>query len=439
MAYLTKGASSATGQDNFNAATTGSVMAQEVGHNWGQLHTGYVNTGADPNCCPIGTTGTAASGVINALFPSTIGFDRRTMMAVPSGPVNGAHTNDFQSYGGAPNWVSDYTYEKLLQNVRTDIPAVVAAPAVVTTTQSYLFASGTITGSGPIFIGGIDPFYVLDRPVGTSDDPGTGAFSIELRDASNTVLYTRNFDLDSSQHPGAFGQPFNQILPFDSRTQSIVLRHGLTVLATRTRTPNAPTVTIVTPQPGVHWNGARTVTWTASDPDGDPLNFAIHYSADNGQTWLPLAVNLTGTSYNVDAGLLQGSRNCLLRVIATDGINTTVAQSGVFGVDPHAPTVSILPGTAVQPNRQAMLTGDGFNPDQGPLPDDNLAWSSDLDGPLGTGRDLVTMPLTPGQHTITLTGTDATGAMATATATVVVQGAGALFVPASLANAETGW
>ena len=65
------------------------------------------------------------------------------------------------------------------------------------------------------------------------------------------------------------------------------------------------------------------MTWAASDGDGDALAYVIQHSADDGETWVPVAVGLTQTHHTVDLALLPGSHECLLRVAANDGFYTS--------------------------------------------------------------------------------------------------------------------
>ena len=90
----------------------GSVMAQELGHNFGRKH---VNCGSPDNVdnsypyppCQIAPVGQ----------DSYYGFDGKTLT-----PIRPDGATDFMSYGGN-NWVSDYTYLAVL-NARGTAPAV---------------------------------------------------------------------------------------------------------------------------------------------------------------------------------------------------------------------------------------------------------------------------------------------------------------------------
>ena len=83
-------------------------------------------------------------------------------------------------------------------------------------------------------------------------------------------------------------------------------------------------MTLLAPNGGEAWlpYGEHIISWAGSDKDGDPLRYDLRYSPDGGLTWETVAINLAGTSYALDAGYLAGSQQALLRVLATDGVNT---------------------------------------------------------------------------------------------------------------------
>jgi glucose/arabinose dehydrogenase len=85
-----------------------------------------------------------------------------------------------------------------------------------------------------------------------------------------------------------------------------------------------------------------------------------------------------------------------------------------------APGTSVIEGTAVP------LTGSAIDPEDGALTGAALAWSSSLDGALGSGSPLIVATLSVGQHTITLRATDNAGAHTDASVTLTITAAAAL-------------
>ena len=80
---------------------------------------------------------------------------------------------------------------------------------------------------------------------------------------------------------------------------------------------------------------------------------------------------------------------------------------------------SETPGRRAPFIREAKVPATGL-PDRRASPDEALAWSSSLDGALGTGRDLYLRSLSPGEHRISLTVQDSDAFSATAVVTVTV-------------------
>jgi hypothetical protein len=162
----------------------------------------------------------------------------------------------------------------------------------------------------------------------------------------------------------------------------------------------------------------------ASDPDGEPLHYTVLYLPDGGNAWLPLAQNLVAPEITIDSGEWAGSDSAQIRVLASDGWNTTAADSAVFRVTRKAPHVWILnpDNMHIPPFEAVILQGHGEDMEDGELDDDRLTWVSDRKGVLGKGSQLILsgLALSPGRHTISLTGEDSHGRMASAQATVWV-------------------
>jgi len=94
------------------------------------------------------------------------------------------------------------------------------------------------------------------------------------------------------------------------------------------------------------------------------------------------------------------------------------SESCVFG----APVVTITspaPGTQVPNGASVLLSGSASDLEQGSL-SSSLAWSSNRDGPLGTGASLSRV-LSAGVHTLTASVTDETGLTGSAQRSITVQ------------------
>jgi hypothetical protein len=248
------------------------------------------------------------------------------------------------------------------------------------------------------------------------------------------VFYTRFFDPDMTHGDPPdpeFDPPgrFFEVLPFSESIARIVLRQGNEKLAELTRSPGGPTVSLSLPNAGEHWgaSGMHTIAWQASDPDGDALSYLVQYSADAGQTWTTLASDWEETSLTVDTTYLAGSEEARVRVLATDGINTSQAVSASFSVADNAPRVWIaapLAGSEGSPvfneGTLVVLEGNGMDAEDGPLADAAFSWRSDHDGLLGSGRQLDVTSLSPGVHILTLEARDSSGQTSSASTELAI-------------------
>jgi hypothetical protein len=216
------------------------------------------------------------------------------------------------------------------------------------------------------------------------------------------------------------------MLPHPQGVTRIVLKKGATKLAVRSVSAHAPVVDVVSPNGGETWaaSGTYTITWTANDLDDDPLTYSVLYSPD-GNNWVPVGTVITTTQLAVNAAELAGGTAARVRVMATDGVNTSSDESdAAFTVGRKGPSAFILAPTGdvrFMPGTPLWLQGYGYDLEDGTLEGAALRWHSDRDGDLGTGSQAL-VTLSPGRHVITLAATDKDGNQATASITVYAGG-----------------
>lgn len=409
------------------------TLAHELGHNYGRKHapsdTDAQGDLTNPDCS---TTKPANpdSSYPQYTSPGGTSYPRASIgeygltQAFSSCSTGGcanvydpAQYYDVMSYC-FDKWISPYTYKGLFNAIPATSAQAATGPAAET---PHLAAQGGVQ-SGQIELP--RPFWVQPFPEGSHAEPGAGPYSLELQNGAGSVLFLRRFDpRDPYDGTDPDSGTFNEILPFAPGTARIVFRRQGEVVRTVEISPHAPTVTLLKPNGGENWDGAGpyTVAWHAEDLDGGPLTTNVLYSADNGATWQPLAVNVQGDHLQVDAGNLPGAEQARVRVRVSDGVNTTSADCAApFRVARKAPSVWLLSPTAsatVRPGMPTTLEGLASDPEDGPLPEEALAWYSDRDGPLGTGTSLI-ITLSPGMHRITLRGTDGDGLMGSANVSI---------------------
>ncbi len=177
---------------------------------------------------------------------------------------------------------------------------------------------------------------------------------------------------------------------------------------------NRPPVVVIT-RPT---NGAPLVLGMATALLGSASDLEDGMLQGAALVWRSSVDGAIGTGTSAMATLTQGVHT--LTLTATDSMGATGTASVTVSVNApnnQPPTATITSPTSMQTVFQGTsltFTGTGQDPEDGALMGAGLAWSSSLDGPLGTGSPLSTTALTVGDHTITLVARDAGGNTGTA-------------------------
>ncbi len=426
----------------------GYTMAHELGHNLGRRHVnctgseadgGEIDTGYPYPTCQIAPND--PNGYYGLAWP--IGYS----VAKPE-IVAPTEATPLMSYGW-PQWIDDYTYRALFARLDLQATAATALPAAWTQAEVYLYASGWITPADQTAF--LSHFYLRDdvKPrlleqswanTFNADNP----YSLTLETDAGDVLYSHPFNLNVSfgQDITTTPQFFGEVFPYLSGTTRIVLYHAGVEMAARPVSPHVPTVTVVSPSGGETLTDSLTITWIANDPDEEEslryadtyhvgainltrfggMQFTLQYSADDGATWSYLDSGLPTTTLTIeDVSALPGGEDARVRVIVSDGVNTSYSDSSVFSLAHHAPEVSIIEPHSLRRfawGDPVILRGAALDAEDGPLSD--IVWTSDLDGALGVGQELLLTTLITGMHHITAQITDSDAMLGAATVTVSV-------------------
>ncbi|MCD6481127.1 MAG: hypothetical protein J7L31_02500 [Thermoplasmata archaeon] len=212
------------------------------------------------------------------------------------------------------DWICKECYNILWNKIPKDPPEI-------------MVVSGLIYRDGRVEI---DPFYHLSqRNLVDAEIGDVGDYSFGFLDEHGNLLGLAGFNtsfVKFSESPVETNiSGFCLRIPWINGTKEIQLRDkDGNVLASRIVSENSPTVTVTHPNGGeiLHPGENYTITWEAYDADADELTFAISYSNDSGETWLPIDIDVTGNNYILDTRWLPPGDKCLIKVIATDGVNT---------------------------------------------------------------------------------------------------------------------
>lgn len=252
-------------------------------------------------------------------------------------------------------WVCTPDYERLISrefNLTAD-PEVLGVSGLIFRNNSVVF----------------DPCYRIPQASPDLEAGETGNYSIVLLDNAGTALSRTGFNATFMMEMGdTMEMSETDVVPFAFRvlwmtnTSRIEIRDATDhTLATRIVSANPPSVTITSPNGGEILTPPQnyTITWNASDTDGDPLTYTLLYSNDNGTSWLPLAIDYRETSYVWNVTGLPGGNNYLVKVIASDGVNTGEDLSnGIFTIVAPVHDVAIV---SITFSKQNPALGETFD------------------------------------------------------------------------------
>lgn len=322
-------------------------------------------------------------------------------------------------------WVSDFTYEGLLDAFQGN-----AARQARLSRQALgdrLLVLGTLDpATGQVQI---EPPYLIQDATDALE-PLPGPYAIVLRNIQGTELARYPFTPREAEELDAGlvdEEPtlnfIHELVPYVVGTRRVEIEGpGGAVVASASPGQNAPTVSLISPNRGESITGGNVaVTWIASDSDGDPLSFAVQYSADDGASWELLAAYATEHAVQIDASNLGSTTHGRFRVLASDGLHTTSDDSDgsftVIGATPQVKIVSPVGAATLSRGQTLLLQAEVSG---GNLTEDHIHWRSSRDGDLGQGSSLAVTGLSEGLHTITVEVIPDTGTAASAQVEVTV-------------------
>ena len=234
--------------------------------------------------------------------------------------------------GTDEEWISTFTYSHLWS-------AMLARTAVVPpigSTQPYVVVRGLVDfGSNTVTLLPFVSLSLFSPPIAPTGN--THLLNVYLRNGAATNLaYSIPFTPDTpkieagitNQRKGFFTIPVACSVANLVRVEIIRNQAGGGVVAIRSRTVTAPVIQLLSPNGGeVLESSPLLARWNASDADGDPLTYQIHFSPDGGQNWQTLAFDWPTNVFPLSRDFLSPGTNALLKVVASDGVNTSESQS----------------------------------------------------------------------------------------------------------------
>jgi hypothetical protein len=314
------------------------VLVHEIAHNLGAQHAWSPTQREDPACFK-------AEGAdiwvdpdwpyLQTPYIQEAGLDLYSTPPI----IYPASTYDVMAYCARP-WISPHTYRKIFNSplLQPNAPA----PQPLTSVQAggepgqtgALLVSAMISPDGSVS----KPEVIrlegnsFTSPAGFNPPPGDD-YCLDVQTGDNTSLAHYCFEVGFTDVET--GLPTTEPSPFFYSLTGIDPQAAAKITVSRNDAPllivtpsnHAPTVAVISPNGSESWGDQQTIAWEAGDPDGDNLFYDVLFSPDSGQTWLPLAVRLGQTSYTVDTRHLATTHAGLIRVVASDGFNTTLDES----------------------------------------------------------------------------------------------------------------
>jgi len=397
--------------------------AHELGHAFGRGHANFCGAGGGPSYpYSYGRISPSLSGD-SAIY----GFDALTHEVYPPS------WRDLMSYCDY-EWLSDFTFHGLMSYF-----------------QSHLSSSSLSSLSGEavdrlMVNGSIDPVtfetqlstMILLPDVQEIQERIPGPYAIILRDGDGLELARYPFTPEGmALGPALPGShlaelelellAISELVPYVEGTERVDIEGPTGVLASVQAGLEPPSIVLVVPNGGETLSDDPVVlNWISSDPDGDPLRHRVQYSGDNGATWELVADELEGSTAAIESDSLPASDQGRFRVWVSDGIHTAFDTSDAsFTVPNHEPELEIISpmdGATVAISQTVQFEALAYDPDVGALVGGQVAWDSDLDGPLGEGTYLSIETLSVGEHSVTAVADDGMGQVVTDAVRIEVLG-----------------
>ncbi len=250
---------------------------------------------------------------------------------------------DVMSYCSRP-WISPHTYRILFDSPVLDPDAnrtLAAAdfklsdsahPGPTLLVSGMIYPDDTVTRPRIVHFDKVFNSEPTAEPV--SSPLPISPYCLEIQADDGSILARRCFEagfLNIETGLPTDPRPYFLAIPnlIPEEIASIRLSKNGAALITVSPSATPPQVALTYPNMGEPLRGRQTITWEASDADGDPLTYDLLYSHNGGQSWTPIATGLEQNRYTFDAAQLTASHQARIRVFANDGFHTRMDETDV--------------------------------------------------------------------------------------------------------------
>ncbi|MEM7332473.1 MAG: CARDB domain-containing protein [Chloroflexota bacterium] len=360
--------------------TTGSLAGHEVGHNFGRRHA-PCNVSGDPNY----PYGGASIG--------QFGYDN-----IESGSVSIKNPNsfvDFMSYCD-PVWISDYTYEALLDDQQNNGRISNRADSF----QESLLIRAVLIDDEQAYI---KPIYTFNQV--PTDDPEAADYFVELVKANGEVVARHPVAVAHAEELGVTLRAIFTAVPVPSEPfDTVRLVDAETVVGSRALTSSTAHrgMTATTVQ------SATSVTVRWGNPE---IPAVVRYTADNGVNWVTVGVDRLGGEFVVDTTTLPGGDEGRFEVIFADTSQTAAISANLPAPLPNKAPIAWINGPSeIEQGEFHLLIGHGSDSEDGVL--NSMQWF--VNGELVSQETALSLHDLPvGEHQIELVVSDNEGQTAT--------------------------
>ena len=278
-----------------------------------------------------------------------------------------------------------------------------------------------------------EPWYSYEVPADSLTVSIEGEYSAIVYDGAGDRLSVAYFDaLDNSQitmkdsviAADNTAIPIRVTVKFPENAAKVVIKRGDKEIFAKTLSKATPAVAFTGFVEGRQLSNNTTLTWEATDGDGDSLTYQIWYYRNVDERYL-VSTNITGTSLEVDLTDYPGTDRGWFVILATDGVRTGMSESPDVSVPYKAPDIlnNIPDGKRFKVTDIVEIPGKVYDAQDGWLWSEGYEWY--VDGKFWDNYGNFYFfhhpyMLTPGIHTITLTATNSAGVSSTKDFTIEI-------------------